>query len=86
LLPEKLKLPDKPRSFIESGVDSHSSLSAEPQKSKKPPKRILPEKLKLPDKPRSFIESGVDSHSSPATKPQKSRAAEKQKPAEAGFA
>jgi len=33
-LPEKLKLPDKPRSFLESGVDSHSSLSTAPQKSR----------------------------------------------------
>ncbi|QSV12495.1 hypothetical protein [Kosakonia oryzae] len=85
-MPEKLKLTGKPRSFIESGVDSHSSLATKPQKSKNPPKRVMPEKLKLTGKPRSFIESGVDSHSSLATKPQKSRAAEKQKPAEAGFA
>jgi len=34
---------------------------------------------------RKVAESGVDSHSSLAAKPQKSRAAEKQKPAEAGF-
>ncbi|PAN81184.1 hypothetical protein CIW65_21180 [Enterobacter cloacae] len=33
----KLKLTDKPRSFIESGVDSHSSLLA--QIAKTPPKR-----------------------------------------------
>ncbi|KDE35431.1 lipoprotein [Kosakonia radicincitans UMEnt01/12] len=68
-----MKLTGKPRSFIESGVDSHSSLAARPQKSKNPPKRVLPEKLKLTGKPRSFIESGVDSHSSLAARPQKSK-------------
>ncbi|MFP2349090.1 hypothetical protein, partial [Enterobacter ludwigii] len=57
-----MKLTDKPRSFIESGVDSHSSRLA--QIAKTPAEAGLCKKLKLTDKPRSFIESGVDSHSS----------------------
>ncbi|WPM85214.1 hypothetical protein QNH14_02160 [Apirhabdus apintestini] len=72
-----MKLTDKPRSFIESGVDSHSSVLPLRLKAKTRRSGFF-NKLKLTDKPRSFIESGVDSHSP------YSCYALKQKPAAAG--
>jgi len=57
-----LTLTCKPRSFIESGVDSHSSVLPLRLKAKTRRSGFFNE-LKLTDKPRSFIESGVDIHS-----------------------
>ncbi|WP_313627728.1 hypothetical protein, partial [Kosakonia sp.] len=71
ILPAQSKLTGKPRSFIESRVDSHSSLAVRKQK----PRRsgFLSEQSKLAGKPRSFIENGVDSHSALAARKQKPR-------------
>ncbi|MEN0585359.1 MULTISPECIES: hypothetical protein [unclassified Kosakonia] len=71
ILPAQSKLTSQPRSFIESGVDSHSALAARKQKSRR--SGFLPEQSTLTGKPRSFIESGVDSHSALAARKQKSR-------------